>query len=286
MAGLAWNRSASPLDTFRESPVNGMVMASNGSAVGSGLAVSQRGAGANMSVDVAVGAWSASGVLSAKTSVTNIVISAADVTNPRYDLITADNAGALAVVTGTAAAAANTQIPALPANKIPLAVVAVAANAASIVTANITDVRIIKQTPSCAFLIADATTATLASSNATWTALKTWSITAAQAYSANIVVTVQGQVQSINSGGNSTTGHIRLTTGATPGTLLGSDLIGGIISSATTVDSCCLHFVLVAGTNYTLGTAFTLNVEAECVNGGGANSVTQTYMSSSVVGYY
>lgn len=103
-----------------------------------GLTVAQRAAGANMSVDVAGGAGIAN---STYVSVfgTNLAITAADGALNRYDLIVFDSAGVLSVVDGTLASAPN--VPALPANKTPIAVVYVAAGVTSIVTANITDLR-------------------------------------------------------------------------------------------------------------------------------------------------
>lgn len=283
---LTWDRTTAPLDSFRESLANGMVQGASGNGVVSGLATTQRGAGANMSVDVAAGAWIAGGVLSAATSTTNVAISASDPTNPRYDLVTADNTGTIAVVTGTAAAAPNTQIPALPANKIPLAVVTVAAGATSISTANCTDGRLFKPTPSVVFLTSDTTVGTLASASASWTALKSYSITAAQAYAERIVVTVQGELQTYDNGsGFASQGYMRVTVGATPGTVAGTQQTMGRLSGLTSQVPCNLHVVLVAGTDYTLGTAFTLNVEAQVVQTGTGSSVTQTYHSSSVVGY-
>ena len=128
-----------------------------GASGGGDLAVTQRGAGANMSVDVASGnafvqgdtvGWQ--GMYHVSNDATeNITIPAADPTNPRIDLIVAQvrdsqYAGAtddwsLDVVSGTAAPAP--VAPATPASALVLAHVAVAASAASIVNANITDMR-------------------------------------------------------------------------------------------------------------------------------------------------
>lgn len=80
---------------------------------------------------------------------TNVVISAADATNPRIDIIVAEvddsaysgatDAWDLKVVTGTPAGSPS--VPTTPDNAIKLAEVAVAALASSIVDANITDTR-------------------------------------------------------------------------------------------------------------------------------------------------
>lgn len=122
-----------------------------------GLAVSQRGAGANMSVDVAVGSAVVFGDENEQQgtygvtndAAKNVVIAAADPTNPRRDLIVcrvrdafysgATNAWDLFVVQGTPAG--SPADPSVPNNCLTLARVAVAAAAASITNANITDLR-------------------------------------------------------------------------------------------------------------------------------------------------
>lgn len=122
------------------------------------LAVTQRGAGANMTVDVAEGRVFVPGTESAyqgvylceTQGVTNVgPLSASDPTNPRRDLIVArvkdsNYSGALRtfgleVVTGTAAA--SPADPAVPANSWVLARVTVAAAASSILNAAIADAR-------------------------------------------------------------------------------------------------------------------------------------------------
>ncbi len=125
--------------------------------IGAGdLAVSQHGT-PNMSVDVAAGRCvirgseaTVQGVYPGhNTASLNVVISAADATNARKDLIVAkirdsEYSGAnddftIVVVTGTPAG--SPADPSVPENCLVLARVAVAANASSIVTANITDLR-------------------------------------------------------------------------------------------------------------------------------------------------
>ena len=122
------------------------------------LKVTQRGAGANMSVDVAAGQAAIRGTSIAlqgtymvrNTSTVNVAVTTANATNPRIDLIVArvrdkqaDGGTAYSwapeVVTGTAAA--TPVAPAVPVSSIVLAQVAVPANAVSVVTANITDKR-------------------------------------------------------------------------------------------------------------------------------------------------
>src|SRR3954468_21387692 len=100
----------------------------NNTGVVSGLTVTQRGAGANMSVDVAAGSAWIAGVLTTLGSTSNQAITA-DGTNPRWALVSF-GAGAAAVTLGTAAA--SPVFPAIPAGKTLLAAVWVPAAAASI----------------------------------------------------------------------------------------------------------------------------------------------------------
>lgn len=130
---------------------------SEGIILSTDLAVTQRGAGANMSVDVAGGRCVIKGDFSSvegsyfmeNRGVTNLVISASDPTNPRIDRIIAEvlnaeysgasNLWRLRAMTGTPAGSPSA--PALPTNAISLATVSVAALASSVVNANITDAR-------------------------------------------------------------------------------------------------------------------------------------------------
>lgn len=120
------------------------------------LAVSQNGT-PNMTVNVAAGGCFIRGTLSANQGAyhlwndgtINVGISTSNPTNPRRDLICAvvkdsyysgsEDSASIVVVTGTAAASPVDPTP--PANALVLARVAVAANASSITTANITDLR-------------------------------------------------------------------------------------------------------------------------------------------------
>lgn len=124
---------------------------------GGHLKVSERAAGANMSVDIAAGTGFITGddqanqgrYLVPSTAVENRAIAAADPTDPRIDLVVGrvrdanvtgvDNDWIIEVITGTPAAAPTA--PAVPNTAIPLAEVEVPAGAASIVNANITDRR-------------------------------------------------------------------------------------------------------------------------------------------------
>ena len=126
--------------------------------IDSGLAVSERGAGANLSVDVAVGQCVVTGdttgtqgrYLVTSDAVENVTISAADPSNPRIDLIVVQvdddavdgggqNRAQIEVVTGTPASSPS--VPATPTSALPLAQVAVAASETQIQDADITDVR-------------------------------------------------------------------------------------------------------------------------------------------------
>ena len=120
--------------------------------------VSQRGAGANMSVDIAPGFGTVPGQSSttqgmytvASDAVVNAAIATSSPSNPRIDLVymqVADagysgvtNAATFGVVTGTPAP--SPAVPTLPANSIALARVLVGTSVSSIVNANITDVRL------------------------------------------------------------------------------------------------------------------------------------------------
>jgi len=121
------------------------------------LLVSEKSGTPDMSVDVAGGACMVLGTEATyqgtyfmeNRSTTNLVISAADATNARWDLVVAkvedsDYSGAtdawsLAVVTGTPAA--SPADPAVPDNSITLARVTVAALDSSIEDADVTDLR-------------------------------------------------------------------------------------------------------------------------------------------------
>lgn len=125
---------------------------------GNGLAVSEKSGTPNMSVDVAAGFAVVPGSQSAtqghyfvdNDAVKNLTVAAADATNPRKDRVVAKvedaaysgatSAWSLAVVTGTPAASPSE--PALPANSVELALINVAAGAASITNANLTDRRV------------------------------------------------------------------------------------------------------------------------------------------------
>jgi hypothetical protein len=70
----------------------------------SGGQVTQRGAGANMSVDVAAIPYLLGWLPGVKSSTTNVVIDAADATNPRIDVLYINASGTIAILKGTARA--------------------------------------------------------------------------------------------------------------------------------------------------------------------------------------
>lgn len=130
---------------------------SEGVVVSTDLAVTERGAGANMSVDVAAGICWVKGDDSAlqpiyrcyNDATKNLTVSAADGTNPRIDLVIAEVRDAafsgvstdwrLRVVTGTPAGSPSA--PSTPNNAIVLARVSVPASDTTISNAQITDYR-------------------------------------------------------------------------------------------------------------------------------------------------
>lgn len=133
----------------------GGLVGQSGLAASGQLAVVQRGAGANMSVDVGAGTCYVKGTSNTyqgtyqctNDATVNLAIAAADVTNPRKDLIIARindaayagalNSWTLEVVQGTPAV--SPVEPALPVSSLKLATITVAANATSITTANISN---------------------------------------------------------------------------------------------------------------------------------------------------
>lgn len=113
-----------------------------GDGVVSGLAVSQKGAGANQSVDVASGSCTIGGTKYTEAGTVNVALDAAHGTYARWDIITYDaSAGNPSKVTGTAVAIPT--IPDVPSGDIILALVLRAANDNVVSDAEITDKRII-----------------------------------------------------------------------------------------------------------------------------------------------
>ena len=125
-------------DILEHVELNSLVLAAGGNGVIDGLNVSERGAGVDMSVDVAAGSAHISGTTYTESSVVNLAISAADATHARKDIVIYDVATTdPLVVTGTPAT------PPIPPNitsgDIILAIVNVAANVTEILNTAISD---------------------------------------------------------------------------------------------------------------------------------------------------
>lgn len=120
----------------------------HGNGVQTGCTVTQRGAGANMSVDVAAGTIVREGAAVAVGG-GNSVVSAAHATLPRIDIVSANNVGAVIVTTGTAAAVP--EPPTIPqvanVNNIVLAFVYVPAADTAVNTNQIVDKRALVNAP-------------------------------------------------------------------------------------------------------------------------------------------
>jgi len=105
------------------------------------LLVSQRAAGADMSVDVAAGSCIINGTTYTEAATVNVVITAAHASLDRYDLIVYDQSGGNPIaVAGTAAATPNPP-DVTDDNDIPLAIVFVEHGDTSITDAEIFDLR-------------------------------------------------------------------------------------------------------------------------------------------------
>lgn len=117
-----------------------LALALNATGVVSGCAVTQRGAGANMSVDVAAGTVEIAGQQIAVTG-TNVAVTAAHASLDRIDIVVVSTAGAVTVTAGTANA--NPCDPPIPASSAVLAEVYVPAADTAINTNQITDKRAI-----------------------------------------------------------------------------------------------------------------------------------------------
>ena len=178
----------------------------DGDAVVSGCAVTAQGS-PNMTVAVASGVVIVAGTRASVVGA-NVTITAANGTNPRFDLIVSNNSAVLSAVAGTAAA--NPVFPAIPASSVVLAAVYVPASDTTIETNQITDKRVI---------VGDLITPGLANTNS-WTAVQTLTspilITPALGTPASGVMTsVSGTAASLTAGNVTTnadlTGHVTST---------------------------------------------------------------------------
>lgn len=205
----------------------------------SGLAVT---GGADMTPAVAKGAVLTNRVLKAVPAA-DVTISAADGTNPRIDLIVVNSSGALAVRTGTAAAAPKP--PARTANDVVIAMVYVPANDTAIATSQITDMRV---TPSFPVVIYRTTTAEV--TNTTSAAIEALDKTNAGVDIPNGLF-LAGRILRVQLGGNmllnSGTGTVRLAI------LYGGTTMFSDISAASVADAdrraWRVEFLLVAQGN-------------------------------------
>lgn len=250
---LSFDSGDSVTGKGREALMNGMLLCAQGNGVMDGLAVTEKGAGADMSVDVAAGGWIANATPNYASSTTNVSIDNGDA-YLRYDLIYAKSDGTITVAKGTAAAS-DQEVPSVPANSIPLAVVSVAASeSTSIADADITDARCIlaeKQERLLQYNDTQATTSTTDSN------MQSITITNAEASYPYLAVMACGEFASSASTSTSTS-EIIFYDGSTQ---LGNSVKCGN-SNNQYVDAVyggwTIKEVLVAGTDYTRGTGFTL----------------------------
>lgn len=128
-------------DPFEHVDFNAIIDGTKVWGVKSGLAVTERGAGQNMSVDVASGTARIDDVEYVEASTVNVVITAADATHPRKDIIIYDAATTNpTVVTGTPAA--EPIPPDITSGDILLAIVNITANDTTIANTDIEDGRV------------------------------------------------------------------------------------------------------------------------------------------------
>jgi hypothetical protein len=133
-------------DAVEPAYLNNLKVAASGWGVVSGMAVSEKGAGANMSVDVAAGTVWIDDTEVTKGSTTNVAITAAHATYARYDLVIINSSGTISVVDGTAGDPSFANDYDFEGNNaILLAEVEVPATDTAIEDAQITDKRIITQ---------------------------------------------------------------------------------------------------------------------------------------------
>lgn len=93
-----------------------------------------------LTVDVAAGTVQINGATVTVPAVAGLTLSAADATNPRFDLIVSNSAGVASVVEGTAAS--NPALPGIPSSRVVLAAVYIPANDTAIDADQITDKRV------------------------------------------------------------------------------------------------------------------------------------------------
>ena len=129
-------------DPVEPAYLTNMLMGIKGWGVISGLAVAEKAAGPDMSVDVAIGEAVINVTAVSKSSTTNVAITAADADFDRYDLVVINSSGTVSVIDGTAAAESYANDYDFEANNaILLAEVLVPAADTTIEDAQITDKR-------------------------------------------------------------------------------------------------------------------------------------------------
>jgi hypothetical protein len=134
-ASVIWSDQAEP----DKVDIDILVAGIKGDGVISGCAVSQRAAGANMSVDVAAGTVKV-GAVQAAVAGGNVAVGAADATYPRFDLVEVSSAGAVSIKAGTPAA--NPVFPSITASRVVLAAIYVPANYVVVLDNQIVDKRV------------------------------------------------------------------------------------------------------------------------------------------------
>ena len=189
--------------------------------VGSECAVTAQGS-PNMTLAVAAGAIIASGTM-VNVASGNVTITTAHATNPRFDLVVVDNAGAKSVVAGTAAA--SPVFPAIPSNSVVLAAIYVPANDTAIGSTQIIDKRLLINPYGTIQRL--GAIVTLASSTSE-TDLISWAVLGGLlGTNRSLRLTLHGDT--INNSGSNTTLAIKVSFG---GTILWLDTSGTIAASA------------------------------------------------------
>jgi hypothetical protein len=94
-----------------------------------------------MSVDVASGQVGSVGVAAAVAAQASVIVTTADATNTRYDIVSSNASGTVVVTAGTPTS--TPAWPTIPAGNAPLALITVTAGKTSIVDADLTDLRTI-----------------------------------------------------------------------------------------------------------------------------------------------
>lgn len=204
-----------------QSTAEGIRLHNEGTGVVSGGAITQRAAGANMSVDVATVTVRISGTNYTFAGPTNKTVTPAHATLPRQDLVYATSAG-IFVLDGAAAAEPGSGViypdpPALPANAVPLGRIEVSAGVTTIVDARIVDERMLLPT---SLSVGDipAAIGSVRIPNNTWVAWRNAANTAEYGIKSNANDVLESTNLGFAIGTNpATTGTIRLPNGGGSG---------------------------------------------------------------------